>query len=107
MIAERALWYSPSKGSAYAPMSPIRESVSESIPSPICPIRPATRPAPKTMNTAMPLAVAVIATEPSTEIAAMSTTAPASESAGSTTRLGHQPVNAPVISRAPRKTTTV
>src|SRR3954451_19299766 len=48
-------------------------SVSDPIPSPIWPSSPATNPAPKTMNTAIPFAVDDRNTEPSSDTAATTT----------------------------------
>jgi hypothetical protein len=55
-------------------------------------------PEPKTMKTAIPLAVAERNTEPSSEIAATMETPTASSSAGSTIRSGHQWPISPVTS---------
>ena len=80
--------------------------MAESSASPIWPSSPATRPAPKTMNTAIPCAVAVMNTEASTEIAATSAAASASASAGQDEWSGVQSPNARVSTRAIAKTTS-
>ena len=71
----------------------------EAIASPICPSSPATSPAPKTMNTAMPCAVEARKTEARVETAAMITTAAARVSPGRTAWSGVQSPKANVSSR--------
>ena len=56
------------------------------------------------MNTAIPLAVADRNTEPASDSAAMSATASASPSAGTTMRSGHQSPVIQVITAVARKT---
>ena len=72
-------------------------SVSTLSASPIWPSRPAARPAPKSMKTAMPLAVEVRKTDPRSDSAAITSTATTSPSPGSTGLSGHQPPLMPVI----------
>ena len=74
--------------------------------SPIWPISPATRPAPKTMKTAIPFAVEDRTTEPASDSAHRIATAAASSIAGSSTRSGHQPPATQVITAASRNTVT-
>ena len=57
------------------------------------------------MKTAMPFAVEARKTEPASDSAHRIATAPASPSAGSSTRSGHQPPSAHVITVAIAKTT--
>jgi hypothetical protein len=79
-------------------------SESDESASPIWPSSPATSPAPNTMKTAIPLAVADRKTEPASDTAAMMATASASPSAGTTMRSGHQPPVMRVITAVARKT---
>ena len=65
-------------------------SFGECSAEPIWPSSPAIRPAPKTMKTAIPFAVGVRKTEPSSETAPITSTPPASSMAGITTRSGAQ-----------------
>ena len=53
------------------------------------PSSPATRPAPKTMNTAIPFAIELRNTDPSSDTAATIATPPASSNPGVTMRSGH------------------
>ena len=80
-------------------------SVREPSASPIWPSSPAVSPAPNSMKTAIPLALAESSTEPASESAESTATAAASISAGATVRSGHQSLNAHVITVAARKTT--
>ena len=81
-------------------------SVDELIASPIWPRSPPTRPAPKSMNTAIPFAVEERNTEPSRLSAATITTATASPSAGCQNRSGHQPPAQYVIPAVAENTPT-
>ena len=75
--------------------------LSDPIASAIWPSRPAVSPAPKSMNTAIPLAVDASTIEPASESAAMIATPNASASSGVTRRSGHQPPSAQVSAKAP------
>ena len=57
------------------------------------------------MNTAMPFAVAVRKTEPSSESATTITTAKASSAPAATTLSGHQPPTSPVVTVSTAKRT--
>ena len=96
----RPAWYSASNGRAHEVTSATVFSVSTSSASPICPNRPAARPAPKSMKTAIPFAVADSHTEPSRDMPAITRTPAASPSPGPTASSGHQPPVAPVIRTA-------
>ena len=66
---------------------------------------PAVRPAPKSMKTAIPFAVAASTIEPASESAARIATPAASVSSGISVRSGHQPPSASVSTNAPSATT--
>ena len=83
-----------------------RSSVLEPSASPICPSSPAVSPAPNAMKTAMPFAVEASTTDPASDSAATTATASASSIAGTTTRSGHQPLNAHVSTTVAKKMTT-
>ena len=68
--------------------------------SPIVPSSPETSPAPNTISTPMPFAVAVRNTEPSSEIAATTATASAIRSPDATGWSGHQSPITPVTTTA-------
>src|SRR3954454_16221853 len=68
------------------------------------PSSPATSPEPKSMNTAMPLAVEERTTDPSSESAITTSTAPASSTPGQRMRSGHQWPVSPVIDSATKYT---
>ena len=93
--------YSASKGSSHDDVFAIVCSVFEFRASPTEPSSPPSSPAPKTIRTAIPFALAERKIEPRSASAATTTTAAARRTPAPTGSLGHQSPNTPVTTTAP------